>query len=368
MPNPDAPNPDAPNPFAPGTEALDRYWAVRRSVALTRADHVSALRISGEEAFEALDQQCSADLYLLDGKMCHTFLLDDEAKPVADVYVGRDDEDYLLLSEGLESEAIASRILSYEGDVSVEALDATHGRLQLDGPYAWELTSDLVGPEVPSLPYSTFMHVEGGLCFRGGKTGEYGYLLLLEREQAEATFAACVERGERYDLRTVDLETLDRCALENGFFSIREHAPRGATPIELQQQWRVSYRKRYVGSTTLEQRYEQGPRFRSTAILSSAPLRRGAKVSLDDSTIGEVYAATYSPGRDQWVGMAALDPRYAYPGVDQYLIENEDGLAPITTHSLPLLQNHSLSVDPRRHAYATRDELVLPPLVIEVGL
>ncbi len=54
------------------------------------------------------------------------------------------------------------------------------------------------------------------------------------------------------------LETLDLCALENGFFSVRHASVEGLTPLELQLQWRVSARKRFPGATAIEERRAKG--------------------------------------------------------------------------------------------------------------
>ncbi len=348
-------------------ETSDAYWAVRSTVGLHDAGHVGCLRVSGEAAFDALDGECAADLYLNDGRMRHTLMLSEDATPFADVYVCRDDEDFFVLVEGPPVRAVAQRLVGRAArlgrPIHVEDLRESHVVWQVDGPFAWELVGELVQAEVANLSYASFMHTEDGVCFRAGKTGEYGYILLVAASRAQATWAFLKEAGARFGLVETGIDTLDLCALENGFFSMRHARPEGATPVELQQQWRVSYRKEFTGAVALARRLEEGPARRSTAVSSAVETRRGDLVRSGKRVIGEVYAAGFSPGRRCWVASAQIDTPYAHPGVTQYVVDAGTGAAPIRTHSLPLLHNRSLSVDPRIHVFAHRAEIPLPPLV-----
>ena len=74
--------------------------ALRHSVGLSRLDHVHYLVITGPRAFEAIDGLVSGLLRVRDGQLMHTLLLTDDARPFADAYVGRNDEEFFLLAEG----------------------------------------------------------------------------------------------------------------------------------------------------------------------------------------------------------------------------------------------------------------------------
>ena len=65
----------------------DAVHAVRRSVALSRMDHVAAVRVSGRDAFAALDRLLPAELFVRDGRMLHTLVLNENARPEADAYL-----------------------------------------------------------------------------------------------------------------------------------------------------------------------------------------------------------------------------------------------------------------------------------------
>jgi glycine cleavage system aminomethyltransferase T len=156
----------------------------------------------------------------------------------------------------------------------------------------------------------------------------------------------------------VSLEALDQCALENWFFNIRREGREDVTPIELQLQWRVSYRKEFTGSTSLAARRAKGPAVRLTCVIAKGEVSAGDEVMIGGERVGAIVNAGYSDVRGDWVALALLDRSVAYPG-----IECRVGQAAARTVSPPVLQNRSLVVSPQLHSYATRAEYPAPPLV-----
>jgi aminomethyltransferase len=340
---------------------LDGISAIRSGVALCEPRHVGFLRLAGEDAFALLDRVVPAELHLRDAMLLQTVLLDEEAHPIADLYVGRDDEEFLLVSEGLDAAGLASLLERHAGGARVTCtpLEPARRAFQVDGPYAWELMSELVGPEIVGLPYANLFHVGDWLCMRAGKTGEYGYTLLVPHGEAEATRARLSELGKKYEMGSSTVDDLDQCALENWFFNIRREGRAGVTPIELQLQWRVSYRKQFVGAAALARRRAEGIRRRLTCLVGPGPMRAGEAILRDGANVGELVNCGFSSVRGDWVGLALVDLAVAHPGLDGFAL---DGGAPLRTVAPPVLNNRSLYVSPQRHAFATRSGDNFPPL------
>ncbi len=338
--------------------------AIRRSAALSLMDHVVCLRLSGTNAFEVLDRTCPAELHLRDTQMMYTLLLDQAARPLADVFICCDDEDFLILAEGMEAAQLRDYFLSQTlpaEHIQVDDLSQSHGLLSLNGPYAWEVLAALLGPEVIGLPYLTFFHLGQTTCIRAGKTGEYGYDLLLPREELEKTQARLIELGQPLDLELAGLEALEQCALENWFFNIRREGKADLTPIELQLQWRVSYQKEYVGAKALAERRRTGPRQRLTCLTAADKLAVGDEIQYQGQGIGQLVNAGFSHTRKDYIGLALLDTAYACSGIDAY---QTSALIPVRTVSPPVINNRSMHVSPQLHSYGTRDQFEFPPLLI----
>lgn len=341
--------------------------AIRHSVGLSRLDHVQYIAVTGPRASEALDRLVSGPLRVRDGQMMHTLLLTDDAQPLADVYVARDDEEFFLLAESPAPGALVEHLRSHvpaDGSVVVEDRTTSHGILGLDGPYAWELLGATVDPEVIGLPFLTFYHHHDTVCFRAGKTGEYGYGVIGPRGELEQLEHRMRKAGETFDLRSVGLDALDHCALENWFFNIRREGLEPVTPIELQLQWRVSYKKDFVGSEALRRRRAEGARVRLTCLIGNGPMTVGDAVVVEGVPIGRIVNTGYSDIREEWVALALLELPWAYPGIDcQTRPSSSATPTAARTVSPPVLQNRSLTVSPQLHSYTTRLEYPAPPLV-----
>ena len=342
----------------------DAGHALRNSVALSRLDDVRLVRLTGADTWDALDHLCAGDLYVRDGQLLHGLLLDDAAHPLADCYVGRDDEDYFLLAEGPAAEALTSHLAAHlppGADVTATDLTPDMGILGLDGPYAWEMLALVAGADSIGLPYLTFFHHERWIVCRAGKTGEYGYLLVVPRGELDALQARVLEAGAALDVARAALADLDQCALENGFFNIRREGREALTPIELQLQWRVSPRKTFVGRDALDRRRTEGVRQRLTSLTGPGPYAPGDAVHLADGPVGRVVNAGASPARGDWVALALLDVAWAHPGIG-FTVRRGPDEVPARSVSPPVLNNRSLHVSPQLHSYATRGQYAFPPL------
>ncbi|KPK66833.1 MAG: hypothetical protein AMS21_00005, partial [Gemmatimonas sp. SG8_38_2] len=296
----------------------DEYRAVRHHAALSRMDHVGLLRLVGDDAIEAVDAVCSGDLWVRDGRMLQTLILDDRAQPVADVYVCPDNDACFLMVEGITTEELSeclARHVDPDLDFELEDLDPKHELLSVHGPYAWEVMSRWLTPDIIGLPYLSFYHFDLGVCFRAGKTGEFGYDLMLRNEHASKARSELLELVTSLDGAEVSLEALDLCALENGFFSIRHGSVDGLTPIELQLQWRVSTRKRFPGVAAIEERRARGIRRRLTHFVAADGVKSDDVLQGPDSPLGEVMTAAFSPAAGGVVGTALLDISVAHPGI-----------------------------------------------------
>jgi len=340
--------------------------AIRLGVAVAAMDHVSAVKISGEDAFTLLDAVVPRALFVRDGQLMPTLLLDEQAHPIADLTVCVDDLDYVLLCEGMSGEALITW-LQRQGpsglDVTLEDLTPEVALIGLHGPYAWELLAELVGPEVVGVPYLTSFALldYDGTCFRAGKTGEFGYKLMIPRARREELWGTLLDLGAHLEVVEVGLEALDLCALENGFFCMRHPGVTALTPVELQLLWRVSLDRTFPGSQALAQQRAEATERLTWFLLDPdvAVPPPGAVVSLPNADIGRVVHAARSPLLGRVVGMALITERWAHPGAQL------QSPGPGRTISPPALNNRSLFMDAQRHTFASRALDDFPALLPE---
>ncbi len=336
--------------------------ALRESAALSEKEHVVALQVEGPGAFDALDRLVAGELFAQSGRMRHTLLLREDGTPFADAYVCAADDAFLLLGEGPSGPALLEHLLAHRPAAVAASFRLLDDRavLGVDGPFAWEVVAEVLGPEVHGLPYLTFYATGEATCFRAGKTGEYGYDLLVPRAQVPAWRDRVLEVGRRFDLERCGLDDLDQCALENWFFNPRREGRTGATPLELQLQWRVSRRKAFVGSEALAARRDAGVRERLVCVVGPGPIAAGEEIAFGGRPVGRVVNAGPCALRGDWVGTALVERALAHAGVRGF----QAGVAgtPLRTVAPPILNNRSLYVQPQRHSYLTRAEIAWPSI------
>jgi glycine cleavage system aminomethyltransferase T len=339
--------------------------ALRTAAAVTRLSHVRALRVSGAGAPDVVDALTTSRVFIRENQMMNTLILDAEARPWADLFVCQDEDSLILLAEGptgAELGASVERLRDEkfpQSELRITNLEEEHVLFGLDGPFAWEIASAVLGPEVLGAPYLSFLTLKDVLCFRAGKTGEYGYTLLVPKRMAADLWEQLQAVGTPQGLVEGSLEALDQCALENWHFSMRAlsgcDVARRLTPIELQLQWRLDYERDFVGAAALRAR-RPSPLGRLTSLVAPDELRPGQSVRLDGADVGTVLWAGWSSLRKQWVAWALLQLPWAWPGL------HFEGR--VESRSAPLLNNRSLYIDPHRHNHETRTTDAFPPLVV----
>ncbi len=334
--------------------------AIRTRVAWSRGDSVSVLALRGDDARAALLHLAPSRLHLRDAQARESLLLDGEGRPIADVIVCADDEDYFLLVEGLDADALLAHVTAHLPSglaPDIESLSASHEVISVDGPWAWELVAEALGSDLIALPYLNFFRIDQGYCVRAGKTGEYGYELVVRRDAADEVAALLAAAGEGFGMLRVSDEARALARFENWFFD-PACVPAGATPIELGLSWRLDSSRAWVGKEAVDARRSTATR-RLTCVVSAAELAQGDAVTLDDAPIGEIVRAERSPLLGEWIASALIDREWAHGGIDRYEVRG----ARVRTMAPPLVDNRSLYVDPRRHSWRTADEVVFPPLV-----
>jgi len=367
-------------------EAL-AFRALREGVVWCDLPDVHTLRLGGEGAFACLDRMSTAPLYVREGEMRNSLFLADDGGVFADVTLAREGGGYTLFVEGPTRDELAAYLARAAAGgsgtpeaaaTSIEWLEASHALVCVTGPFAWELMSTLVGPAVIGMPYLSVMESRGVTCYRAGKTGEYGYDVLVPRDALPAWRAQLEDVGRNFDLQRANASVLEVAALENWHFNIRAVRARAAraasplTPLELQLQWRVGSQRAFVGAAALRARKATPEGYlRATAFVADvagfspgAAIHAGDRVVWNGAPSGEVLDAAWSPTREAWVGLALLPADRAHPWLTGFAaVAPAREPVPFRTVTPPLLDNRSLYVDPHRGSYAARGTLAFPPLV-----
>ena len=334
------------------------YTAIRETVGLYHDAGLVGLRFEGADAERWLEAVCPAELNLQRGQIKHTVLLRDDGRILADAYAARLGARRFLYARGLDAAALLEWLEGHRPDgcgAQVHDEGPDHATLSIHGPFAWELASEVVGPDILGVPYLGVGELGGVRCLRIGETGEYGYTFVVPRSMQPDFEARLAAHGPTFDLAPVDRAALAQCALENGFLDVLRPGVAAHTPLELQQQWRLSRHKPWPGADALKARREAGLAVRSTTLLLDGEVKAGAAVQLDGRPVGEVLYGGRSPLRERWVALALIARPLAHPGID-FAVDGR----PARSVSPPVIDNRSIYVDPYRHSYPKGDVPEMP--------
>jgi len=321
---------------------------LRNGVGLVRHESLR-VHIFGESAAIEVETRLPMDLAIREGQFKQGLVLDDTGCPRADLLAGFIQHELFVVSRGLD----AGRMTEALGGGSAGDWDI----IGVEGPYAWELMASWDSPGIIGLPFmGAFSPKDGIHIIRAGFTGEYGYLLLVRPELAGRVWEELCSLGQAFDAAVVEQAAIQHCSLENWVFDPERDGKHTLDALELQLRWRVDMTKATPGLDALRAHKAAGLRRRITAMSAPSPVAIGADVLADDLLIGRVLATAPDLEGDTHRVLAVLDMPYAQPGIDSYVV---DGVR-CRTQSAPWVLNQSLYVNPQRHAYARRHEVVVP--------
>jgi aminomethyltransferase len=347
------------------------YGSIRQGIGLTDYSHYGKFELSGPAALDLVNRANLADISRLAiNKMTSSLMLKEDGSVLCDAYVVNQGTSYLLLTEGVHHATVAALLGSEADGVGgpVTVVDQTRelALIGLDGPFAWELLKDLVGVKVLGMRY---LEVVTGqvidqvpfTLLRAGKTGEFGYLLLVDAGQVGRLWERLLDAGRDYQARPCGFEVIDLCKIENRFLNMHREGALAANALELNCRVMVGREKDdYLGREAVEEVLRTGPRRRLIGLAVNgetngpedhAPVC-GSEILYQGECIGILANTSYSFGLSQQIGLGLLDTRYAYVGLD-YELQSQGTTWPIRTLSAPFLLNRSLSVRPQEDSYHT---------------
>lgn len=331
----------------------DDVRAIRRSVGLHRHDGLTVLRLPAREGLPRIGERVASNLELRDAQFRSALCLGTDGVPVLDLLVGVFRDQLVIIADGPDPVATL-------GLDPAHVLD-THRLIGLDGPFAWELLGTWDTPAAMGLSYlSAYQprdtHGDADLLvIRAGRSGEYGYLVLVPEALADTVWQELLGVGSALEAREVGREALRHCSLVNWVYDQQREGAAGLDALELQLTWRLDLQKQAIGLDAIRAHRAAGLRRRITAIEAASVPPDGAPITVAGTPIGSVVASVPRIFGEGAAVVAALRADWAHPG-----LEVELGGVPGRSRSAPFLLNRSLFVKAQRHTWAGRDEIELP--------
>ena len=248
------------------------YFAFRESAGLLDVTPLYKYEVSGPDAQALLGRMMVRDVTRLKvGRVAYSCWCDDDGKVIDDGTVSRLGEDHFRVTAA-DPTLHWLHALSRGLDVRIEDSSVRLAALALQGPTSRDILRDAGSAEIDKLKFFgvTRSAIQGIPVWisRTGYTGDLGYEIWVERDEALAVWDALMAAGQRHGIEPAGLDALDMVRIEAGFillgvdyFSSQKVVleSRKSTPLELGFGWMVDLeRGNFIGRDAIAAEMKRG--------------------------------------------------------------------------------------------------------------
>jgi aminomethyltransferase len=324
------------------------YNAIRNAAALIDISPLFKYRVTGSDATRLVDRIITRDMgKVAVGQVIYTPWCDEQGKVIDDGTVSRLEENVYRWTAADPS----LRWFTQNGaglDVEVEDISESIAALALQGPTSGRLLKSVVDDaDIANLKY--FRVTKGTIAgvpvevSRTGYTGDLGYEIWVNREQAVKVWDVLVDLGRPFDIKPAGMLALDVARIEAGLllidvdFNSSKKAlvdEQKYSPFEMGLDRLVNLDKdRFIGRQALVDEARRGAarrivgieidwteverRFEAVGLpptVSPIASRVAVPVYSNGNQIGKATSTTWSPLLKRMIALATVKHDFAKPG------------------------------------------------------
>lgn len=329
--------------------SLDReYWAIRDAAALIDISPLMKYLIDGPDAAQLLHRVTTRDIHkMAAGQVYYTGWCDEDGKLLDDGTISKLAENSFRMTSAEPS----LRWLSMNAvgmDVTIREVTDQVAALSLQGPKSRAILNRCCKKTVDKLKYFRVMpnSIDGMpvTVSRTGYTGDLGYEIWIDADNALPLWDALMEAGDDYGITPCGILPMDMARVEAGLFMIEvDYTPSNhawiegqkSSPFEMGLDWAVNLDKAgyFVGRRALEREKRDGsvwklvgvevdwedmerlfravglpPQIPAMAVRGSLPIMR------DRQQVGYASTSTWSPVLKKYIALAHLERPHFEPG------------------------------------------------------
>jgi len=288
------------------------YFAVRSSCSVMDMSPMEKYRITGKDAYRFLDRLLTRDLSsLMPGRVTYVVWCNDDGKLIDDGTLFQfGNSDYRLCSQHHQLDWLMTSAIGFDVNVAVETHDVA--ALAVQGPTSYSVLAEAGIDGLEELRPFGIAHLDCQgfpvMVSRTGYTGDLGYELWVDPDNALDLWDALFAVKGRYDVHAMGLSTLEMVRIEAGFvmpgfdFNTAESTIRAdfdRSPYEVGLGWVVSLDKgHFTGRKSLLAEHRRPARRRLTKIVVEGNKPVGEAFVFNRKNgklVGEIKCATWSP-------------------------------------------------------------------------
>ena len=322
----------------------NEYFAIRTKAALLDITPLYKYLIEGPDAQRFLDRLVTRNINICKvGQVMYTPWCDEDGKVIDDGTVQRLSERKFRITsaepnlEWLEHNAAGM-------DLTISDDSVTTAAVALQGPNSRDILNALSSDSLDSLKFfwmmdTMFNNIPVSIS-RTGYTGDLGYEIWMDPNDALFIWDLLLEKGKLYGITPTGLQALDIARIEAGLILLdvdyisSRHAiveSRKSSPYELGLGWAVKMKKNYfIGKQALEREVTRGPEWEFVGIeiqwtelenhyrnvglapgLPSTAWRTSTPLYYNHDQVGYATSGAWSPILKRYIALAHVKSAFA---------------------------------------------------------
>ena len=327
----------------------NEYFAIRTKAALLDITPLYKYLIQGPDTQRFLDRLVTRNINICKvGQVMYTPWCDEDGKVIDDGTVQRLSERKFRKTsaepnlEWLEYNAAGMDLTISDDSVNTAAL-------AIQGPNSRDILNAVSSDSLNNLKFFWMMNTNFGdipvSISRTGYTGDLGYEIWMDPNDALFIWDLLMEKGKPYGITPTGLQALDIARIEAGLILLdvdyisSRHAiieSRKSSPFELGLGWTVKMKKKYfIGKQALEREITRGPEWEFVGIeiqwtelenhyrnvglapgLPSTAWRNSTPLYYNHEQVGYATSGAWSPILKRYIALAHVKSIYAIEGTE----------------------------------------------------
>jgi aminomethyltransferase len=327
----------------------NEYFAIRTKAALLDITPLYKYLIEGSDAQRFLDRLVTRNINICKvGQVMYTPWCDEDGKVIDDGTVQRLSERKFRITsaepnlEWLEYNSSGMNLTILDDSVTTAAV-------ALQGPNSRDILNAVSSDSLDSLKFfwmmdTMFNNIPVSIS-RTGYTGDLGYEIWMDPNDALFIWDLLLEKGNPYGITPTGLHALDIARIEAGLILLdvdyisSRHAiveSRKSSPYELGLGWAVKLKKEYfIGKQALEREVTRGPEWEFVGIeiqwtelenhyrnvglapgLPSTAWRTSTPLYYNHEQVGYATSGAWSPILKRYIALAHVKSAFAVEGTE----------------------------------------------------
>jgi aminomethyltransferase len=284
---------------------IEEHLGVRSRAGLFDVSHMGEIEITGVAAVEFCQRMTANDVSRMKvAQAQYNLLLNERGGVVDDVIFYRLEPDRFLICVNAANTDKDFQWIRQHADAKVAVADvsARYAQLALQGPLAEKILQPMTALKLGEIKSFHFGlgDVASIRCLvaRTGYTGEDGFELYCQADEAERLWNALMEIGASGGLLAVGLGARDTLRLEKAYPLYGHELDDTTTPLEAGLEWVTKFSKAdFLGREILIKQKEEGVTRRLVGLEMREPgiARADYPLFKDDQPVGRITSGTRSP-------------------------------------------------------------------------